>query len=408
MRAALVLGANWFKVMAWISHPGHVFSMTRARQFLFFALAFAFALAAQAQTFEDGLAAYDRGEFARAYEIWKPLAERDDLAAQRNIGHLYRFGRGVQKDLSAAAQWYRRAADRGFDRAQANLAALYLTGEGVEQNYREAAIWFERAARQGHVISQYNLGLLYETGAGVEASLPIAMGWYSMAARAGHPMAQQRLEELTMAMPTLDGRPGTGQPRTTQDLPRLAQTGLDSGPPPAAPTPATPTVAAPTPAAPTPQPPAQTQPPAPPPAAFNPQPPAQTQTAAPAPQAQSPAPTAAPAASAAPAAPPPIPERPGDLQMGDVAARNGDFREAYAQWLPLARKGDSRAQLRLARLYNAGQGVAQNIPRAYMWLSLSAAQGNGEAMTMMAALSRVLSPEDISLAKRQAPGLLTQ
>ncbi len=153
--------------------------------------------------FAAGVAAYDNGDYATAFAEWLPLAETGDPAAQRNIGHLYRKGQGVEQDLDSAVEWYRRAAEVGFARAQANLASMYLRGDGVPQDYAEAAKWFERAAIQGHDIAQYNLALMYERGLGVEQSEPKALAWYYNAARAGHKKAADRLGTLVIS-PTGD------------------------------------------------------------------------------------------------------------------------------------------------------------------------------------------------------------
>src|SRR3546814_17185115 len=94
----------------------------------------------------------------------------------RNIGHLYRWGQGVDRDIDKAIAWYQRAADAGFARAQANLAAIYLQGDGVPVDYAAARKWFEAAAHQGNAVAQYNMGLIYEPGPGVEPSGPVTLG----------------------------------------------------------------------------------------------------------------------------------------------------------------------------------------------------------------------------------------
>lgn len=157
-----------------------------------------------AADFAAGVKAYDAGDYATAYKEWLPLAEGGDVAAQRNIGHLYRWGQGVTRDAAEAAHWYRRAAEQGFDRAQANLASLYLAGEGVEQDYVEAAKWFGAAAVQGHTVAQYNLALLFEHGLGVPKDEARALGLFNLAARAGHPQALDRLTRLVAKAPLRD------------------------------------------------------------------------------------------------------------------------------------------------------------------------------------------------------------
>src|SRR4029077_7744575 len=49
----------------------------------------------------------------------------------------------------SAAQWFRKAADRGIADSQYNLGILYARGIGVEQNLAESFKWFSLAAAQG-------------------------------------------------------------------------------------------------------------------------------------------------------------------------------------------------------------------------------------------------------------------
>jgi hypothetical protein len=147
--------------------------------------------------FMQGVRAYEAGDHKAAYDAWLPLANRGDVAAMRNIGHLYRWGQGVEKDIAQAIHWYRMAAEKGFSRAQANLAAIYLQGdEGTPVDYDEAHKWFAAAAVQNLAVAQYNLGLMYELGLGVEKNEARALGWYNLAAKAGQPEAIERLSQL--------------------------------------------------------------------------------------------------------------------------------------------------------------------------------------------------------------------
>ena len=108
----------------------------------------------QAQSFVDdfqrGLAAYDRGDYAAARAFWQPLADNYDLAALRNIGHLYRLGQGVARDGAKAARYYTRAAKLGFAPAQFNLAVMLHYGDGVQANKRAARHLAQRAADAGY------------------------------------------------------------------------------------------------------------------------------------------------------------------------------------------------------------------------------------------------------------------
>jgi TPR repeat protein len=151
--------------------------------------------------FDEGVASYDRGDYARAYEIWLPLAQRDDLAAMRNVALLLRKGRGVERDPERARYFYERAAHGGLVSAQVNTAFMHLAGDGVPQDYKTASFWFHAAAIAGVPAARYNLGVMYEKGLGVENDPARALAWYALAAQVGHEQALQRLMQLVPSLP---------------------------------------------------------------------------------------------------------------------------------------------------------------------------------------------------------------
>lgn len=69
--------------------------------------------AAWAADFKDGLAAYNAGDFARAYEIFLPLAQAGDAKSQHLLGHMYILGDGVEQDDKEAVKWFRESAKQG-------------------------------------------------------------------------------------------------------------------------------------------------------------------------------------------------------------------------------------------------------------------------------------------------------
>ena len=117
--------------------------------------------------YEEGYAAFQKGDYAAALQKWKPLADEGSAKAQLSLGAMYDKGQGVQQDYAEAVKWYRKAADQGDAQAQHNLGKMYHAGKGVTQDYAEAAKWYLRAADQGNVEAQQNLALMYEKGQGV-------------------------------------------------------------------------------------------------------------------------------------------------------------------------------------------------------------------------------------------------
>ncbi len=140
--------------------------------------------------FEGGLAAYDRGDFARAVAEWQPIAERGDANAQYNMGLLYACGEGVPRDYQKAAEWYRQSAEQGVVAAEYNLAVLYANGQGVARSSQDAAEWFRKAAESGVTAAAASLADIYYQGDGVGQNYAEAEKWYRKAADQGIPSAQ--------------------------------------------------------------------------------------------------------------------------------------------------------------------------------------------------------------------------
>ena len=151
--------------------------------------------------FEEGIAAYERGDYVTTINEWRPLAEQGDPTAQHHLGWLYVIGRGVPQDYQEAVRWFRKAAEQGDRDAQANLGSLYLLGEGLTQDYTEALKWLHAAADQGHPLAQTKLGIMYEDGKGVPQDRVLAHMWFSLAAAQGSELAGAFLTDLTKQMP---------------------------------------------------------------------------------------------------------------------------------------------------------------------------------------------------------------
>ena len=96
--------------------------------------------------FENGVAAYKRGDYATALRLWRPLADQGDAVVQKSLGFMYANGHGVPRDYAEAVKWYRKAAEQGDADAQANLGDMYANGQGVPRDYVQAHKWFNLAA----------------------------------------------------------------------------------------------------------------------------------------------------------------------------------------------------------------------------------------------------------------------
>lgn len=159
------------------------------------ALAIAAALGAPAAAgpLEDANDAYREKAYAKAAELWRPLAEKGDAEAQYSLGTLYAEGKGVEQNDATAFLWFQRAANQGVAAAQYNVGASYATGAGIGKSDVDAARWFRRAADQGMAFAQLNLGLLYAAGNGVPQDDVEAYKWLELAF-AGLPPGGPRMD----------------------------------------------------------------------------------------------------------------------------------------------------------------------------------------------------------------------
>jgi uncharacterized protein len=150
--------------------------------------------------YQDGMDAFERGDYETALEEFLPLAQQGSPQARYDLGVLYDNGYGVVQDYSEAAKWYRLAAEQGYARAQYNLAGMYRLGQGVPQSYGDALAWYRLAADQGHARAQHNLGSMYANGHGVAQDLVQAYMWYFLATANGLDNARQASDMISKWM----------------------------------------------------------------------------------------------------------------------------------------------------------------------------------------------------------------
>jgi hypothetical protein len=99
---------------------------------------------AWAGPFEDAQAAYERGDYVIAAQIYQILAKQGNVAARYNLGSMYTEGKGVAQDDVEAVKWFRLAAAQGDPLTQCTLGVMYGYGRGVPRDYVRAYMWLSR------------------------------------------------------------------------------------------------------------------------------------------------------------------------------------------------------------------------------------------------------------------------
>lgn len=90
-------------------------------------------------------------------QFLKSAAEKGMPEACKLLGIIYMSGQYApwpDKDMEAAAMWYRKAAEGGDEEAMYWLGQCYELGIGVEADAKEAAYWTEQAKEHGFVAEE--------------------------------------------------------------------------------------------------------------------------------------------------------------------------------------------------------------------------------------------------------------
>lgn len=146
---------------------------------------------------KTGVDAWQQGDYAKAIGEWRPLAQNGDPDAQFNLGQAYKLGRGVQPDLNAAMDWYRKAAAQGHLRAEDNLGLLMF-----QQGDRAGAMpYLQRASTRGEPRAQYIVGTALFNGDLIGKDWVRAYALMTRASTSGLAQATTSLEQMDKFIP---------------------------------------------------------------------------------------------------------------------------------------------------------------------------------------------------------------
>jgi TPR repeat protein len=88
---------------------------------------------ANAGPWEDGMAAYNRGDYVPAMQLVRPLAQAGNAKAQALLGVMYRRGQGVARNSRRAFMWLSLATARGDKSAKQQLREVSQTMSADER-----------------------------------------------------------------------------------------------------------------------------------------------------------------------------------------------------------------------------------------------------------------------------------
>lgn len=96
---------------------------------------------------DGGMKAFETGDYAAAYEAFRPLAAYHGYEqAMNQLGVMYEHGLGIERDGAQAVAWYEKAALRGHSKAMYNLGMLYAEGTVLPRDLVKGLAWIGAAS----------------------------------------------------------------------------------------------------------------------------------------------------------------------------------------------------------------------------------------------------------------------
>jgi len=149
--------------------------------------------------FGDGVDAYTKGDYEKAFSEWEPLAEQGFSEAQYNLGLMYINGQGVLKDNKKAFYWYKKSAEQGNARGQYGLGKMYgaiTENLGTPIDMDKYVKLIIESAEQGFQLAQYDLAVIYLFGSNVLKDLKKAKYWAEKAYKGNSMKVKMETKEL--------------------------------------------------------------------------------------------------------------------------------------------------------------------------------------------------------------------
>ncbi len=147
---------------------------------------------------DEAIALHDAGEYGRAFEIFKPLAEAGVIKAQNRLAHMYYWGEGTAKNPEMHHEWAMRSAMLGDPYGQFDVATAYFSGRLFPADPEVGMVWLNKSVEGGDSYALHGLGMAYIHGDGVARDVERGTALVAQAAANGDPNAQMTYGSLLL------------------------------------------------------------------------------------------------------------------------------------------------------------------------------------------------------------------
>jgi TPR repeat protein len=151
-------------------------------------------------TLERAERAFRNGNDQTAFQEFTKLADQNNPMAQYWLGHMTELGLGVARNPAKAIELYKKSAAKDNVAAELRLGEIYLNGDLMPPDFGLAKSYFEKAVHHGDARAAMLLGQMYRLGLGTGIDLKEAYAWSEVATLEGSTFARRErdgsLQEL--------------------------------------------------------------------------------------------------------------------------------------------------------------------------------------------------------------------
>ena len=123
--------------------------------------------------------------YSKYFEFAQKACNLKNARGCRNLGHIYYFGRDIEKDFFKAREYYQQACDLKDGNGCVGLGVLYVEGKGVRLDFTKAVSYFKMACDLKDNYGCNFLGWCYKNGQGVKANKNKAKEFFGKACDLG-------------------------------------------------------------------------------------------------------------------------------------------------------------------------------------------------------------------------------
>lgn len=137
------------------------------------------------------------GKEAQALKWIQRSADNGYCIAQYDLGMFHLEGKLCPADSSVGLELLKQSGDNRYAPAAYKVAEIFEKGNyGVEKDMTEAIRWYKKAHKIGYAGADLRLAKIYQNGEGVERDLLKCINYYKQADRLGWHYAKQMMMEI--------------------------------------------------------------------------------------------------------------------------------------------------------------------------------------------------------------------